>query len=343
MFQKLLDNARAIVLAVIVHLVLLAMLIVNLDWTPKTQQEAGASKVVDAVVVDESQIQNEVNRLQRADEERAARLRREEQKAEEARHAREAEEKRLADVQRRQAEEERARQRVADAAKQAADALRQAQEDAAEARQEAQEERARIAEERHAEEVKRKVAEEQRQKTEADAKRKAAAEEQRQQAEADAKRKAAAEEQRQKAEAEAKRKAAEEARNKEDAENDLKEQLDREAQGRAEAAAKGEQARQDQGVIERYKGMIQSKVERSWLRPMGSEHNIVCDVSVSVLSNGAVASVVVKHCTGGDAAYVRSVELAVNRASPLPLPSDPRLADQFVREAIHFNFKPRER
>ena len=97
------------------------------------------------------------------------------------------------------------------------------------------------------------------------------------------------------------------------------------------------------GVLEHFKALIQGKVERSWLRPLGAEHNIVCTVSVKLLPGGAVTSVSVQRCTGGDAAYMRSVELAVRKASPLPLPPDPRLASKFFSEDLKFTFKPSER
>ena len=55
------------------------------------------------------------------------------------------------------------------------------------------------------------------------------------------------------------------------------------------------------------------------------------------LVGGEIVSAVAVNCSG-DAAFARSVEVAVLRSSPLPLPTNPRL---FERNLL-FNFKPEQ-
>jgi colicin import membrane protein len=60
-----------------------------------------------------------------------------------------------------------------------------------------------------------------------------------------------------------------------------------------------------------------------------------CVVAVSQSTNGTVLRVQVEQCNG-DAAVKQSIEMAVQKASPLPLPSDMRLFERNLR----FIFKP---
>jgi len=84
--------------------------------------------------------------------------------------------------------------------------------------------------------------------------------------------------------------------------------------------------------------LIASKVERNWLRPPGTgEMGLRCTVRVRLGSSGSVLLVnVVK--SSGNSAFDRSVEAAVRKADPLPMPQSKRLLAQF-RE-IEFVFDP---
>ena len=99
-----------------------------------------------------------------------------------------------------------------------------------------------------------------------------------------------------------------------------------------------EAARFRQTQLERlqneYVSQIGDKVRRNWLRPDGSRGTL-CAVVINQLPDGEVVGVRVMNCDG-DASFQRSVENAVYRASPLPLPADRAL---FSRE-IQFNFRP---
>jgi colicin import membrane protein len=188
-------------------------------------------------------------------------------------------------------------------------------------------------------EKKRKAEVERKQKAEQDKQRKAEAE-RKQKTEQDKQRKAEAE-RKQKAEQEKKRKA----------EAQRKQKAEQEKQRKAEAAARqreAEQALQAQlaeeeslaratSALSEYIPYIQEKVQNSWLRPAGSPRGLRCVIRVKLIPGGEVVDAKVVK-SSGDALFDRSVESAVLKASPLPLPADPALFKHF-RE-IDFNFSP---
>ena len=165
---------------------------------------------------------------------------------------------------------------------------------------------------------------EEKRKAEQAAKQKAEAERKRQEEEA-AKKKAAAEKQR-KAEQAAKEKAAAEAAAKREAEQALQAQLaEEQAQARAESA------------LSQYIPYIQEKIQRNWLRPAGTPAGLSCLILVKLIPGGEVVAAKVVR-SSGNPLFDRSVETAVLKASPLPLPADAAMFKYF-RE-INFNFKP---
>jgi colicin import membrane protein len=218
-------------------------------------------------------------------------------------------------IEQRRLEEQRKLEAAAERKRKAALEARQ------QAEAEAQRKAEQAAKEKAALEVKQKAALEAKQKAEAATKKKAAAAAEKKRKAAQAKAKAEAQ---QKAEAEAARK--------------------REAAARAEAeAALQEQLRAEQelarakSALAEFIPYIQDKVQRNWLRPPGSPQGLACLVKVRLIPGGEVASVNVIR-SSGDPVFDRSVELAVLKASPLPLPNDAALFNHF-RE-INFNFDP---
>jgi colicin import membrane protein len=186
----------------------------------------------------------------------------------------------------------------------------------------------RIKEQREARE--RQVAEERKRREQAEQKRRAEA---KQKQEAEKARQARAEEDRRKA-AEQKR-VAEEARRKADAER-------REAQRKNElqsaiAAEEALNAAEESGLLDQYLEVIRQKVERNWIRPASARAGISCVVLVTQMPGGDVVNARVTECNG-DAAVVRSIEIAVLRSSPLPLPPDPALFERNLK----FVFKPED-
>jgi colicin import membrane protein len=140
-----------------------------------------------------------------------------------------------------------------------------------------------------------------------------------------------------------KKQAAEEKRRKTDAakrrqkesERSLKEQLAAEEKSRAEAA----QEARVLDEVDRQVVVIRQKVERNWNRPPGAGKGLSCVVRVRLVQSGEVLGATVVRGSG-NAFFDRSVENAVYKASPLPLPADPELFEHF-RE-IEFVFEPKE-
>jgi len=80
---------------------------------------------------------------------------------------------------------------------------------------------------------------------------------------------------------------------------------------------------------------IQQRVMSRWVQPPTAKSGIECILNIRQLPGGQVVSVNIGRCNG-DAAVRRSIEAAVQRASPLPSPADPSV---FSRD-IQLVFKP---
>ena len=117
----------------------------------------------------------------------------------------------------------------------------------------------------------------------------------------------------------------------------LQRQLAEEQAHRAAAAAAAAAAAKAQSAIARYKVLIRQKVEQNWVRPPDSRKGMKCVVRVKLVQGGDVLEAVVVQ-SSGDPVFDRSVENAVYRASPLPLPDDSTLFPYF--RDLEFTFKP---
>ena len=216
----------------------------------------------------------------------------------------------------------------------AAEDKKRKQKEAAEKKKKAEAKRKAEAERKAAEKKKQEAAKKKRlaeeKKKKAAAEKKRLAEEKKQKAAAEKQRKA--EEAAKKAAAEKKRQAEEAALKKAEAEKKKVEaaarQLELEAQYQAE---------QDLTEKQLIMAAIQQKVDRNWLRPPGTSQNLSCEVRVRLGANGSVLLVSIIK-SSGDVGFDRSVESAVNKADPLPMPTSPRLVSQF--RDIRFVFKP---
>ncbi|MBI3779338.1 MAG: cell envelope integrity protein TolA [Gammaproteobacteria bacterium] len=118
-------------------------------------------------------------------------------------------------------------------------------------------------------------------------------------------------------------------------EQSLQEQLAAEEKQRTDVARAARAAT----VVDKYKALIRQRVSRSWNRPVGVAKGLKCVVRVRLTPAGEVLSADVVGRSGNEI-FDRSVENAVFKAAPLPLPEDPTLFDNF-RE-IEFLFSPEE-
>lgn len=288
-------------LAIAVHVGLLIFFMVNLEWVKTTTPPPPEVNLVNATIVDETQIQQEMKKLEReeqkkrqAEQERKKKL---EDDAKQAEKKRKDEEQKLKDVeQKRQQEENRLKE---------AEQRRQEQEKVEKQRQEKAE-------------LQRKEQEQQKKQAEDDAKKK--------KAEDDAKKKKKAEEDRQRKE---------EAERRKQAEAEAKRQLDDALQQEAaemDAARSRELAKLKIGYID----AIRLRVKGFWRVPPTAQNGMKCTVDVVQAPTGAVLSVTVTGCSSSDPAFQRSVESAVYSASPLPKPSDPALFDREIRFTLTY-------
>lgn len=274
---------KALLLAVALHIVVIALLVLGFRWPSLS---GGDAQVIKAVAVNE-----EAARKQQAEAEHK-RLE-EERKRKEAEQQRIAEERKKQEEARRQAEEERKRKEA---------------------------EQRRIAEERKKqEEQARKQAAAEQQRLEAERKR-LALERQRM------------EEERRRIEEERQREA-QAANKRKEAEEQLAAAVAAEEQARAEAARRA----RAMTAAEKYKVLIRQKVSRNWARPSGAGQGLQCVVRVRLAAGGEVLNAAIVRSSGNEV-FDRSVENAVHKASPLPLPEEKELFDYF-RE-IEFVFHP---
>ena len=308
------------------HVVVAALLTVSLSGMPTPRAielPADDQQPIQAVAVSEAEVMREMDRQKQQEvDARAAEQRRQrelEAKQEAARKAREAEEKRLADLARQRqeaekqqkAEQQRLTQLREQQAKEQAELKRLETEKAAAAEARKQEQ-AQLEKERQAREAaEKKRLEEERKAAEAEKQRKAAEEKRRKEEEA-----------RKKAEAD-KRRAEEEALQKKMAE---------------EARARDLQRRIGQASIT-FAQAVKGAVTRAWLRPSGIPAGLQNTVVITLAADGRVLDVRMTK-SSGNAAFDRSTLVAIQKASPLPMPADPDVAREFQRQGVAFTFNP---
>ena len=80
-----------------------------------------------------------------------------------------------------------------------------------------------------------------------------------------------------------------------------------------------ESDKQKQSVINQYKAMITAKVRQNWIVPASATEGMSCEVQVRLIPSGDVITVQLTR-SSGDETFDRSVENAVRKASPLPVP-----------------------
>jgi len=86
-------------------------------------------------------------------------------------------------------------------------------------------------------------------------------------------------------------------------------------------------------------GLIRQRVTRNWIRPASAPDGLNCLVRVRLASGGEVLSVSIVK-SSGNALFDRSVENAVYKSAPLPVPDDPKLF-KYIRE-INIKFDPQD-
>ena len=113
------------------------------------------------------------------------------------------------------------------------------------------------------------------------------------------------------------------------------------AQEKADLAAKlaKERASAQHSLIAKYKSLIEARVRQYIVEPPNLQGNPRVEFDVVLIPGGEVLTVKLRRSSGVPA-YDAAVERAILRASPLPLPPDPTLFQEF-RE-LHLAIRPRE-
>ncbi|MBT8066560.1 MAG: cell envelope integrity protein TolA [Gammaproteobacteria bacterium] len=157
-----------------------------------------------------------------------------------------------------------------------------------------------------------------RQQEEADRKRK-------EREEAERKKREEAEKERRRIEAEKKRE--EDIRRQREENERLRRELEAEQRQTELAAEERSFAARNSPEMAAYKFAVSQRIRRNWAVPASAGPETRCTVRVVQLPGGDVVGVNITSCDG-DEAVRRSVEAAIKRSSPLPLPSNPDLFDR---------------
>ncbi|QBY05578.1 cell envelope integrity protein TolA [Thalassotalea sp. HSM 43] len=287
--------------AVVVHAVFAIILMANTDFSPKQKPTPKPQlQVIDAVVVDQSKLQQQVDKLkreqQRAKEREQKRIKDLERRADDARKKRQAEADRIKKLEsdRKKKEVER---------KKAEDAARTAKAKAAAAEKARQK---KVAERKQAE------------KAAADAKAKREREE-------EAARQAEAERRRKKAEQERKQK---EAAERAEQERLLEQQMQEEM-----AARQSARSQQVMSEVDKYSALIVQSIERNFIQDEATMRGKSCKVRIKLASSGFVISA---SAVEGDRAVCQEAVKAVNKAGTLPVSKDPLVFEQLENIIITY-------
>lgn len=288
---------RSFFYSLALHAVVISALVVNFDaarkpvFKPRPQEN-----VVEAVTVDEQEVEKELQRLREQEQEKQRamenKLKELEEQASAAEKKRKEEERKKQAAERKRKEEEKRKR---------------------EAEKKRKEEERRIAEERD------RMKQEQL-KAQAELKR---IEEENRKAEAERKR---LEEEKRRAEAERKRK--EEAEKKKAAEEAERRRLAQEQQAK------------DKIILQNIVAEIYQVVTGNFIKT-GLPKGLECVLSVQTVPGGEVISVTVNK-TSGNEVFDRRAVTAVEKASPLPLPSDPATFERLGLRKFNFRFRPRD-
>jgi len=295
------DNSTAFAIAVVFHVLFLVALLVNwqMDKPDKIVLEKG--DIIQATAIDANSYDAEVRKIEQKKKAEQRKKAQAERKAQELAKKKKQEKIRKQKEKQRKADELK-RKKIADAKKKK------------EAQKKAEQEK-----KRKKEAEKKKIAEEKLKKEKL--KKEQLKKEQQKQAEQEKRR---LEEKKKLQEAEQKRKA--EAEKQRQAELKRKEQRDR-----------AERARRSKGIINRHVALIVQKIERKWRQPLDAPSNLQCKIEIVLLPSGNVVSVKIVE-SSGNLSFDRSVETAVRKASPLPVPADSVIFKEF--EVMRLRFEP---
>lgn len=92
-------------------------------------------------------------------------------------------------------------------------------------------------------------------------------------------------------------------------------------------------------LLAQYEPIIRQKVSRNWNQPSSTQSGIAAQVTVRLTATGEVISAKVTR-SSGNSVFDRSVENAVYKASPLPIPQERGINEKFRN--LNLKFKPED-
>ena len=92
-------------------------------------------------------------------------------------------------------------------------------------------------------------------------------------------------------------------------------------------------------LLAQYTPIIRQKVSRNWNQPASTQKGIAAQVVVKLTATGEVISAKVSR-SSGNSVFDRSVENAVYKASPLPIPQERGINEKFRN--LNLTFKPED-
>lgn len=274
-WQTIRKNPNVLVWAVIVHVLAFVAIGISFKSSDPKISAVKQEKVIEAVAIDERKIEEEVNKLKKADKRKKREQKRLQNKAKKAKSDRRKEEKKLRALKKKQKEQERINKNKGIQENKKIAALKKKRKEQERQEKEAQDKLNKLEKERQEKQALLEKEEQQRQAVIAQKKR---------------------------------------------------------------AAEQKKRAAYEQSEVSKYKGLIRSQITRNWIFPASYQKGMKCKILVRLIPSGDVVSVRVVQ-SSGNSAFDRSVEMAVNKASPLPVPkSSSGLFDHF-RE-VEFVFDP---
>ncbi len=311
------NSTQGFILALLIHVLVVGLLVMSSFDTEKSIKPESVEtepQVMNAIVIDQGKIKAEAKRLEEAEKKKQDDQTKRKQEAIDTERKRKAEEKKLAELKQQQKELEQKRQQEEKAHKAAEQERVQQEKLHLEEEQKKQaDELVKLEAEKHQKEQEQKKLKEEQLKKEAliqaEAEKKRLEEEAHQKAEADKKAKA---------EADAKRRADED-------------QKRRNAEMAVEEAARAKE------VAGGFYGKIASQVKRNF-NIRGFKSGLKCVLEIRMVPGGDVISVNVIE-SSGDSRFDRAAEIAAQKASPLPVPDDKKIFDQYFR-TVRFRFNP---
>lgn len=103
---------------------------------------------------------------------------------------------------------------------------------------------------------------------------------------------------------------------------------DQAAQEKQQLQAEQEHGRRVAGEYDKYKAMILQAISSQWIVPDGIDKGASCELLVSVAPGGVVMSIDLIRSSGNEI-LDRSAQVAVQKASPLPVPKEAIYFDDF--------------